>query len=325
MILLVLACGEVASDPCARQPDPQAETRCRVGEASRAAGAADVGGAESQCRAVESLGGTLASTWAGECWFRAGEELARRGHVADGLSLCARAGRHARSCVTHSTWGGDLRAVGAAALTDLVARVPGVHEAEDEVRGAWWHQHVVGSGRADPALAKAAPPADAPYARATWAFEAMRLCNGDLACARASWESGQVLAGQALARDHGYGRYHPWMATVGEESIPKVRIYSGARRLLGTDAAEDLDIALVEALHFFPGTPASSFLPFLSDPRPRVRYTALRLYRVTPSEDTERNVRALASDPDPVVRAHVASAIEHRTWLGAPGAARGGP
>ena len=47
-----------------------------------------------------------------------------------------------------------------------------------------------------------------------------------------------------------------------------------------------------------------------------MRYTAVRLFRVLPSPDAEATLAAMKDDADPIVRAHVADALQYRTWLG---------
>ena len=77
-----------------------------------------------------------------------------------------------------------------------------------------------------------------------------------------------------------------------------------------------LAIALLEGACFRESAGAATFEAALDDPRPRVRYTALRCYRTLPSAGAEARLTGLVNDPDPIVRAHVEDALEYRTWLG---------
>jgi hypothetical protein len=98
--------------------------------------------------------------------------------------------------------------------------------------------------------------------------------------------------------------------------------FADASRFVGETDAEDLDIALIEAVYFntmdATTEAGAAFARWLDDPRPRVRYTALRRFRALPSTGVESRLMAMAKDPDPIIQAHVQDALKYRTWLGRP-------
>lgn len=323
----LIACGGDAPPPelralppgagpevCAAEPFEQLRVACLVEAGARAGREGDSARAQAACDAVPE------GTWRDECRFRAGEELGRAGDVAAAMASCAEAGRFARFCVTHAGWGVPPGTPGtAAAWAAAAAPLPEElrAEAEDILRARWWYLRYVGTGEADPEPARAAPPDEAPHARGAWAIEAVRLLDGDVAMARVAWRSSTIPRGPSLPPERRLGRYDAPFRIPGEEALPKVRTFGGGARLVGETPDEDLDIALLEALYFREATAdGAAFRPWIDDPRPRVRYTALKLYRVLPSDDVEATLRAMADDPDPVVAAHVADALRYRTWLG---------
>lgn len=325
--LALAACGEPPAKPevrplpagagpevCAEEPFEQLRVGCLVESAARSAREGDLARVEAACKDLPE------GTWKDECHFRGGEELARAGEVVEGFSHCARAGKFATFCVTHAGWGAPPSDAPLATWLAGAAPLPGPlrAEGEDILRGRWWFNHYFGTGTADPALAKAAPPDEAPHARGAWALEAIRLTNGDRAAARAAWDAGAVLTGTPPERK--LGRYDAPFKIPGEADLPRIFTYGGGKRLVGETPDEDVDIALLEGLFFREATGADAFAPLLSDPRPRVRYTALRAYRTLPSPDAREVLTALQADPDPIVLAHVADALKYETWKGKPNA-----
>lgn len=265
-----------------------------------------------QLAADEASKGTLSDAcglieeerWRDECWFRVGEELGASGSVPDAMHACGKAGQFQPYCITHA----GLRARHTeeplatweeAARTKIPAGQ--LDHALDTLRSRWWFNRYYGAGVL-PATAE-----DDPYARTAWALEAVRLSGGLPAT---------VLTGPPLPPERRVGRYDQPMQLPGEKDLPRVTVFGGGARLVGETADEDLQIALLEALYFRPETTAEAFRPYLNDKRPRVRYTALRLFRILPSEDAEATLSAMKDDPDPIVRAHVADALTYRTWLG---------
>jgi hypothetical protein len=83
---------------------------------------------------------------------------------------------------------------------------------------------------------------------------------------------------------------------------------------VGSTEEEDIQIALVEALWFREDGRGDVLLPLLSLPNGPLRYSVIKAFRSMPSADPETTLRALMTDPDAIVRDHVADALERRTW-----------
>lgn len=293
---------------CDLEASPQLKTLCLVQLAADLGGKGEAPGASAACTAI------AAPLWSAECRFRAGEELAKAGRLAEGLASCQNAAKYRTFCFTHSVWGAPA---GDAALGDWVGLGAGWEDVDgtESLRARWWFNHYFGTGRADAGDAKATGAEDAPHARGAWALEAVRLAGGDLSVARAAWD-GPPLSGDPLPTPERIGRYDLPFPIEEEATLPHVPGFGGSRRLVGETPEDDLDIALLEAAYFRESAGSATFSPWLSDPRPRVRYTALRCYRTLPAPDAEAVLTALKSDPDPIVRAHVEDALKYRTWQG---------
>lgn len=285
----LLACA--AAGPCEAEPNDQLRTLCLVQRAAEETAAGRDGSA--RCAAIGD------PHWRGECHFRVAEEMARGGRIAEALPHCEQSDRYAKFCTTHVAWTGDFSRVAEDAVPD------------GPLRAAWWFGRSFGSGIADPTTATDE------HARTAWALEAVRLA-GDLPTALAAWQGGIALHGDPLPPDARHGRYDPAQPVEAASALPRVAMYGGASRLRGETVEEDVAIALLEALHFREDTLAEAFRPYLADPRPRVRYTAVQLFRILPSADAEATLSAMASDPDPIVTALVEDALRYHTWEGKP-------
>lgn len=307
MILLLLSCQ---NDPCANELT-ELQVPCRVEQASSAAKAGNVEAVATACNA-------LTGPWKEECAFRAGEELGRAGQAQAGLLWCAQAGRFSRFCLTHITWelqpGLSLPTLLEASTHWPIQGEPSRAEVEAHLRAKFWFDQYYGTGTADPTPARNASDADAASARGAWALEAVRLQGPEIAAQ--AWKTGQVLQGNALPPTERVGRYDPPMPIPGEEQLPHVPTFGGSRRLIGENIDEDIQIAILEGIYFQMKNTGDLFIPALSSTSPRLRYTAFHLYRTVPSTDPIQTLSPYANDPDPVVRAHVADALQHRTWEG---------
>lgn len=298
---------QTAAD-CDAEGTPALRTLCLVQVAADRARDGD------EAEAAKACAGVPAGTWLDECHFRAGEELAMAGRLDAGLTSCDSAGRFRSFCFSHAAWGvrpsedplADWEAIG-----ERFADLDGVAV----LRARWWFNHYYGTGVADASTARAAPESSRAAARGAWALEAVRLAGGDLTTAGASW-TGEALRGAALPQPERVGRYDVPFGIPDELALPHVPGFGGGTRLVGETDEEDLVIALLEAAWFRESAGAATFEPWLDDPRPRVRYTALKAFRTLPSAGAEARLTALADDPDPIVRAHVADALKYRTWLG---------
>lgn len=309
---------EAAMAACRAETVPELKAGTCVEAAARAGreGRADLAG--EAC--VELPKG---ARWWHECHFRAGEELGRASQTAAALSHCGLAGPFARFCLTHAGWGLPASTETDAQYWVDLARSTfpeALHaEAADVLRARWWFNHYFGTGRTDPMEMRLAPAVEGPHARGAWALEMARVTGGNWPLTLAVWQGvAGAPPGKALPPEARVGRYDLGVPIPGESELPHVRTFGDARRLVGASVDEDLQIAWLEAL-YFNGTPTGDpFRPYLDDARPRVRYTAFRLYRILPSEGVETTLARYAQDPDPVVRAHVADALQYQTWRGRP-------
>lgn len=313
-MILLLACAEPAprlvADPqrltdCAGL-DRELDALCHVQVAAAAGRRGDVGSVGAACDRFGARTDAFLELWADECHFRGGEELARAGELEMGLWHCGQAGRFSSYCLTHAAWQVPPTAD---ALAEWEAwGAPFGPKSVDTLRARWWFNHSYGTGRATP------PTVDDPHARGAWALEAVRLCGGNLACAEAAWSS--ELTGPPLPSDRRVGRYDLPFDVPGDDDVPTVPTFGGGQRYVGSTPEEDVQVALLEAAYFRESAGAGTFVPYLDDPRPRVRWTALSRYRTLPSDDAEATLTGLVNDPDPVVAALVDDALRYRTWEG---------
>ncbi|MBN1337344.1 MAG: hypothetical protein JXB39_15405 [Deltaproteobacteria bacterium] len=341
-LLLLAACGadRTAGDPgngdealasCDAIAFAELAIPCRVQVAAAAAGRGDEALAERACAGIPE------GPWVGECHFRIGEEMARAANLEGAVRHCGRAGVFARSCFTHAA---SLLAPSEQAPTEPVAVVEGIVgnlvrvdallaeagnvdrvEARDGMAARLWFNAYYGTGRADPAAARLAPPDLSSFAATAYALEAVRLLFPEtdplptdaVERVRASWR-GDVPppTGGPLANDLRVGRYHTPFPVPGESSQARIPVFGGGVRLAGADPEEDLDIAILEALFFRTATPSDAFVPWLDDPRERVRWTAIRLFRRSRPEalNLEEVLKQLTSSADPVLRWHAHNALD---------------
>lgn len=349
LMLLLLACKQQA-DPldqalapwpdepaallavCADQPFAELAITCRVQAAARFAQRGDDAGAEAACAAVPE------GTWREECHFRAGEELGRAGKTTAGLRHCAAAGWFARNCLTHAGWNlppdpelssaTDPKLLQQAA-DELLGAVDQVlagagdgleGEGRDIVMARWAYNVYVGTGRADPAPARTEGPLGV-VLRTGFGVEAARLLPEPTVEAILAVWRGEAPAptGAALPERQRMGRYTPPVPAPGESALAKVPVYGGGLRLIGENPEEDATIAALEGLFWNERTDAAVYLPWLDDPRPRVRWTAAKLLRMTPSRQidlAETLTRLAAESPDENIRWHARDGLDHRTWEG---------
>jgi hypothetical protein len=285
---------------CADQAFVEMRVLCHIELAAKAGGRGDAALAEQACALVPP------GTWSYECHFRAGEELGHAGLADQAVAHCAQAERFTRFCLTHAAWATPpLPELSATQPTEaliprLDARVAALEtavgqlepllrpEALDSFRMAWWFNAYFGQGVAHPAAALAASPDQRPQARSAYLLEAARLAwapgevptQGAVETLVERWSlDTSAIEGAALAPDERHGRYIAPMPVPCEQDLQPVPLYGGGRRLLGESEEEDLVIAALEALFFRTDTTTDHFLPWLNDPRERVRWTAARLLR----------------------------------------------
>lgn len=348
MILAVfLACGgspdavEAALAPWPEDPDalvatcatlafPELVTTCRVQASARYAQSGNSDGADAVCAQIAE------GTWREECHFRAGEELGKRGYTTAALHHCREAGWFARNCLTHTAWGlpadpsltsaADPKLVQSAGL-ELLSQVDqslsgagdGLDgEGRDLILSRFGFNVYVGTGRADPAPAKIEGPLGV-VLRTGFGIEAARLLPApSVEAILAVWRGEvSVPAGESLGAQRRVGRYSQPMPSPYEVDLPRVPVFGGGMRAVGTTVEEDLVIAALEGLYFREDTPADAFLPWIDDPRDRVRWTAARLLRMCPGRtiDLETELTRIAAEhADEAVRWHASDGLERRTW-----------
>lgn len=347
LLLLALACGGAeapTADPlgpwpkaprelvafCPTLPYAELVTTCRV------QAAADLGRAGQSDEADAVCGEIEAGTWREECHFRAGEELGRAGRTVPALRHCAKAGWFGRNCLTHAGWNlpadpaltpATPPAQVAAAADELLGAVdqalvgagdglPG--EGRDLVMARFGYNLYVGRGSADPGPARLDGPVGVTL-RTGFAIEAARLMEApSVEAIVAAWSSaGPPLTGEPLPPGARMGRYAQRVPSPTESGVPHAPTYGGGARLVGETAEEDIAIAALEALFWREDTPSEAFVPWIDDPRARVRWTAARLVRLAgPREiDLEALLTRLATEhPDENVKWQARFGLEKRTW-----------
>ena len=113
------------------------------------------------------------------------------------------------------------------------------------------------------------------------------------------------------------GRYAQRVVAPGERGTPFAPTYGGGARLIGETPEEDMTIAALEALFWLESTSSEAFLPWVDDPRSRVRWTAARLCRLAPPQtvDLPSILDGIATThTDETVRWHARNGLENRTW-----------
>ncbi|MBO84737.1 MAG: hypothetical protein CL927_05210 [Deltaproteobacteria bacterium] len=315
---------------CAQETFEELATTCRVQAAANFGAAGDSKSAEAVCTEVPE------GTWREECHFRAGEELGHAGLAVEGLRHCAQAGWFGRNCLTHTAWRlprdtavhpGLPTAQIAANYAELDEQVEqalagaedGVAgEGRDIMRARFGFNVYVGSGQTNPEPARLPDPLG-PALRTGFAIETARLL-GDTASVEAILEvwSGERTppGGAAVAAPDLNGRYSLPLVAPQEHGIPHTPVFGGGLRSIGTTPDEDATIAALEGMFWLESTNAETFLPWVEDPRKRVRRTATRLLsRTQPASiDLPGVLQRLSKNPDPAVRWHAAQGLKSRAW-----------
>ena len=316
---------------CAEEPFAELAITCRVQAAAKLGGMGDSQAAHRVCAEVP------AGTWREECHFRAGEELGHAGHAVAGLEHCAQAGWFGRNCLTHTGWRlprdvelhpGLPPAQITAAHDELDARVvaalagagDGIDgEGRDIIRARFGFNVYVGSGRCEPGPARLPDPLG-PVLRTGFAVEAARLLGPEASVAAilAIFDGSRPPpTGAPLTEADRLGRYSLPLVAPGEHGTPHVPVFGGGLRPVGASPDEDATIAALEAMFWLESTPAEVFLPWVDDPRPRVRRSAARLLGRAPpaSMDLPATLTGLSAEhTDATVRWHAKQALSARAW-----------
>lgn len=315
---------------CPSLPYPELVTTCRV------QAAADLGRAGESDAAWAVCASVPAGTWYEECHFRAGEELGRAGATLPALRHCREAGWFGRNCLTHAGWNlpadpelgpdtppatlataaEELDAGVQQALAGAADGLPG--EGRDIVLARYGYNVFVGRGRATPEAARLDGAVGAAL-RTGFAIEAARLLPEPSVEAILDVWRGETPPpeGPPLPPGSRMGRYAQRVLAPGERGAPFAPTFGGGARLIGVSPEEDLTIAALEALFWREDTAAEAFLPWVDDPRERVRWTAARLVRLAPPRTVDLPAvltRIAETHPDENVRWQARNGLENRTW-----------
>lgn len=324
-LALLLGCAEEAGpDPiaaalapgqdlaaCDALAFPDMVTPCRLEIANREAAAGAVGRADAACAGIQE------PTWKQECWFQVGEALARRGQREPALRRCARAGPFVEPCISHLAWGQQGQVAGedpaeAARLyrSQAWAGLADLPEAERAasvrtlLAGHWIYAYH-GTGQADRAPIRDAPVPE--LARTGYALEGIRLLlaegkKPDEAVAALLAAEAPLTGAPFVSRGRLGRKARPILPEALCE-LPLAPTWGGGQRLVGRTEADDLEIAALEALFFQPQVPAQAFVPWLSDPRDRVRWTATKLFVLGGGPELSPELPEAWTDP--IQRAHL--------------------
>ena len=192
-------------------------------------------------------------------------------------------------------------------------------EGRDIIRARFGFNVYVGSGRCEPGPARLPDPLG-PVLRTGFAVEAARLLGADASVeAILDVYRGERPSptGAAVSGTERLGRYSLPLVAPGEHGTPHVPVFGGGLRPVGATPDEDATIAALEAMFWLESTPAEVFLPWVDDPRPRVRRTAARLVgRAPPTAlDLAATLQRLSTEhSDPTVQWHASQALSKRAW-----------
>jgi hypothetical protein len=332
LFFTILGCvgGGIASDPevasrvlalephslsqCEPIEFPEIQSICRVSVAARSAASGDDRGAMLACLAIDE------GLWREECHFRAGEELGRLGNVERSLEHCAMAGEYARNCVTHAAWGmpaveglnsrsdnalSEIERFGVSVQIILGRAGEGVSgEGTDVLLARAWFNLYLGSGAADPRVAKESTGIHKNHAMTAWALEAVRLLAPDglevdsrtISRVTRAWHGRDPVP-------EGYEKLHRRVGRYSSPIVPDdarihqhVGTFGGGVRLVGDTDEDELLIAILEALYFREGTLPDVFEPYLTHSSNKVRWTAGKLFALSAGQGDDRVNGLLESD-----------------------------
>lgn len=189
--------------------------------------------------------------------------------------------------------------------------------AMDQVIASAWFNVYFGSGSANPELAQNATGDHMAPAHTAFALEAVRILSASGVGSseliadevRRVW-SGAASAPQSKPVESGrlVGRYSPPIEPDGAAHLRRSATWLGGRRLVGDSRAEDLEIAIVEAMFFNKNIPVEALTGWLEDERDLVRWTAARLYaQIAGKDDTK--VQEMLESNDSVLTGMVWKAL----------------
>jgi len=184
-----------------------------------------------------------------------------------------------------------------------------MNRALEQVIASAWFNVYYGSGSADPGLARSAKGDHVGPAHTAFALEAVRILSseGTLSPSMMVEEIHRIWDGTARPPegnpiDSGAlkGRYSPPVTPDGTGYMKRSATWRGGRRLQGESVAEDIDIAILEAMFFNQNIPVNALTSWLEDDRDRVRWTAARLYAQLSGKDDSK-VQELLESSDSVL------------------------
>ncbi len=323
------ACGAIAFT--------EAADICRLDLGVRLARDRVPDGASEACQAITH------ELWKEECFFRTAEVIGRRVNLEIALQNCAKSGRYASYCFIHSAWWSrhfpELPSTSDATLAQAIAQYmdpietlstteTGRYFADGVrmVRAATWFGAYYGSGLADPTAAKHAVEKDQPAARTAFAWEAIRLINEQEGWKDLPAKVEAVWSGERPPPTGSSMPSHCWRGRVADVThVPDLkqtgRTYTihGGLRLVGDNPADDLRIAILEAMLFIPEMPPDAWSAGLNHSALTVRATAARLGSMSSGQDGQWREQ-LSTLSEPIIREQVLAARRQpaSVWTASP-------
>lgn len=254
-------CGEQGPDPiCAQAETSAVSALCAL---DGAVGAPSDG--LSRCAAIED------AAWREGCVVQVADRQAWEGDLAGALSACLQAPSLTRTCLDQVAWSGvqgrveatpespDAQAqidahVEGLPRAGIVGALRGFRSAEKLARAAAWHGVYAGSGSTSPVALAGASPEDVEYARAAFAWEAVRLLPPELPVDEVL-ETVRAIATGAQEPVTGPPSSQACWTTASMPRLEEDFRYKPVRRAYGTwlrftdrDPDVDLTIALYDAI-----------------------------------------------------------------------------
>ena len=298
---------------CEETASPEIQTTCWIQLAAlhgRAGKSSELDGikacAEISKSPLAKSNPTTQKVWEWECAFRLGEELANAGDLVEGLKHCSMAGRFAQNCITHAIWRSPVNQTihsdqsasklwahaqeqTQLAMSNLQGLSPELQQdAYNQLVGAFGLHVYFGSGILNPEPAHLKDDWGASL-RTGYALERVRLATSRkdrwtsdeiqtlFEQILDDWKHNRLVKGAAHPNPWTLGRYGEARLSPFENDIPKLSLYGGGKRLVHSDPEIDMQIALTEAMFWYPHTPPAWFRIHLENPETHIRVTAAKL------------------------------------------------
>ena len=290
---LCVSCETHTAQPICADPDtPELTALCELDAALSVP--QTVQGRLDACAAIEPL------IWREGCLVQVAEQQAWDGDLPGAFDSCLEAATLTAQCLEQVGWAGVQGRVksGPAAedvsdqIDALVATLPkpnittalrGYQAASRIARASTWHGIYAGSGSTDPTALNSARGNDEPYARAAFAWEAVRLLPSELSV------DDTIAAVQAIAAGERAPVTGPPLAQACWQDTPMPRLaedfrlkpatraYGSWLRFTDIDPEIDLLIAIYDAIVLHRKTlPAESILALKAHPSQEVQKSAAR-------------------------------------------------